>query len=54
MPYYGNNPVRYQYDSKALKTIHDKDSALIEVSCQSEEIFKNLGMNAGSIKVNSL
>lgn len=54
MPYYGNSNVKYQYDEKALKTIHDKNSSLIEVSCQSEDVFKNLGVNAGSIKINNI
>ena len=54
MPYYGNSNIKYQYDQKTLKTLHDKDSSLIEVSCQSDDIFKNLWMNAGSIKINNI
>jgi hypothetical protein len=42
MPYYGNSNIKYQYDAEALKSIYNKDSSLIEVSCQSEDVFKNL------------
>ena len=54
MPYYGSTNVKYQYDEKALKSIYDKNSSLIEVACQSEEVFKNLWVNAGSIKINNI
>ncbi len=54
MPYYGNGNVKYKYDEKALKSIYDKNSSLIEVSCQSEDVFKNLWVNAGSIKINNI
>lgn len=54
MPYYGNGNVKYKYDEKSLKSIYDKNSSLIEVSCQSEDVFKNLWVNAGSIKINNI
>jgi len=54
MPYYGNSNIKYQYDAEALKSIYNKDSSLIEVSCQSEDVFKNLWVNAWSIKINNI
>jgi hypothetical protein len=42
MPYYGNGNITYKYDEKKLKEIYDKESSLIEVSCQSDDVFKNL------------
>jgi hypothetical protein len=54
MPYYGNSNVKYQYDVEALKSLYNKDSSLIEVSCQSEDVFKNLWVNAWSIKINNI
>lgn len=54
MPYYGNSSVKYSYDAEALKAIYDKKSSLIEVVCQSDEVFKNLGINAWSIKINNI
>ncbi len=54
MPSYGNTNVKYQYDEKTLKTLYNKDSSLIEVSCQSEDVFKNLWVKASSIKINNI
>lgn len=54
IPYYGNTTIKYEYDAKALKKIHDKNSSLIEVVCQSEDIFKNLWIQASSLKVNNI
>lgn len=54
MPYYGNGNITYKYDEKKLKEIYDKESSLIEVSCQSDDVFKNLWVNAGSIKINNI
>jgi hypothetical protein len=54
MPYYGNGNITYKYDEKKLKELYDKNSSLIEVSCQSDDVFKNLWVNAGSIKINNI
>lgn len=48
------NGVKYEYDADAIKTIHDQKSSLIEVVCQSEDVFKNLGINSNSIKINNI
>lgn len=48
------NGVKYEYDADAVKTIHDQKSSLIEVICQSEDVFKNLGINSNSIKINNI
>lgn len=37
-----NNGVTYEYDADALKALYDQKSSLIEVVCQSEDVFKNL------------
>lgn len=54
VPYYGNTAVKYNYDEKALKTAYDKKSSLIEIVCQSEDIFKNLWVQASSLKINNI
>jgi hypothetical protein len=54
MPSPGTNGVKYDFDSKALKTIYDKDGSLIEIVCQSADVFKNLGLSTTSIKINTL
>lgn len=42
MPPMYNNGVTYEYDADALKALYDQKSSLIEVICQSEDVFKNL------------
>ncbi len=45
--------VKYKYDEQSLKTLYDQKSSLIEIVCQSEDVFKKLGVNS-SIQLNSL
>lgn len=54
IPSYGNTNVKYSYDQKELASLYKKDSSLIEVVCQSEDVFKNLWVNAKDIKINSI
>lgn len=54
MPPVYNNGVTYEYDADALKALYDQKSSLIEVICQSEDVFKNLGISASSIKINNI
>lgn len=53
-PYYGNSAIKYSYDEKKLEELYNKPSSLIEVSCQSDDVFKNLGINSSSIKINTI